>query len=193
MSLKQAIESTAVFIVGLAWRIIVIAAVVYLIMQGIRISYSYGHGLLYDHAMTAAPGTEISFVIEDGDTVRDISGKLQKEGLIDNTDAFYIQTKLYKGKYESGTYILNTSMKLSEIISFLTAEGQKIAELKEKKLIDEKKAEEMESVPETDENGAEIIGGNTDEQDAVDEDQLKAMESQSGEGLHMGGNATARE
>lgn len=164
MSDRDSVRSISDFIIGLAWRMLLAAVVVFLLLQGVTRAYSYGHGLLYEHAMEAEPGTDVSFVISTGDTRADIAENLEEAGLIDNQQAFRLQSRLYKADFEPGEYSLNTSMTMKEIIKYLTEEGAKNSELKDKKLLDDDAGTaDEESTAATEEDGVEIVGGGSEE------------------------------
>lgn len=152
MARKSSLESATMAIIEIAWRVIVISIAIYLTLIGITNAYRFGHGLLYDHAMEAAPGTQVELEITLKDDRNSIGEKLEKAGLIDNLSAFQLQSRLYKSEFEPGVYSLNSSMRLSEILSYLSEEGKKLGELKEKNLV----SETTEAVPESTE---EILGG----------------------------------
>ena len=163
MSDRDSVRSISDFIIGLAWRVLLAAVIVFLLLQGVTRAYSYGHGLLYEHAMEAEPGTDISFVISTGDTRREIAENLEEAGLIDNRQAFLLQSRLYKADFEPGEYSLNTSMTAEEITKYLTEEGAKNSELKDKKLLDDAGTADEESTAATEEDGVEIVGGGSEE------------------------------
>ncbi len=163
MSDRDSVRSISDFIIGLAWRVLLAAVIVFLLLQGVTRAYSYGHGLLYEHAMEAEPGTDVSFVISTGDTRREIAENLEGAGLIDNRQAFLLQSRLYKADFEPGEYSLNTSMTAEEIIKYLTEEGAKNSELKDKKLLDDAGTADEESTAATEEDGVEIVGGGSEE------------------------------
>lgn len=163
MSDRDSVRSISDFIIGLAWRVLLAAVIVFLLLQGVTRAYSYGHGLLYEHAMEAEPGTDISFVISTGDTRKEIAENLEEAGLIDNRQAFLMQSRLYKADFEPGEYSLNTSMTAEEIIKYLTEEGAKNSELKDKKLLDDAGTADEESTAATEEDGVEIVGGGSEE------------------------------
>lgn len=163
MSDRDSVRSISDFIIGLAWRVLLAAVIVFLLLQGVTRAYSYGHGLLYEHAMEVEPGTDISFVISTGDTRKEIAENLEEAGLIDNRQAFLLQSRLYKADFEPGEYSLNTSMTAEEIIKYLTEEGAKNSELKDKKLLDDAGTADEESTAATEEDGVEIVGGGSEE------------------------------
>ncbi len=163
MSDRDSVRSISDFIIGLAWRVLLAAAIVFLLLQGVTRAYSFGHGLLYEHAMEAEPGTDVTFVISTGETRKEIAENLEEAGLIDNRQAFLLQSRLYKADFEPGEYSLNTSMTCEEIIKYLTEEGAKNSELKDKKLLDDAGTADEESTAATEEDGVEIVGGGSEE------------------------------
>ncbi|OON87904.1 hypothetical protein BXO88_01630 [Oribacterium sp. C9] len=189
---QDAIEKVASFLIGLAWRVIVIALLVYALTNGVREAYSYGHGLLYDHAMAGENAPEVEFVITEDESVEEIAEALLKGGFIDNTTAFQVQSKLYEADYAPGIYSISKSMTASEIIQYLTQEGKKNRELMEKNLVDAEAA--TTAAPET-EGGIEVIGGTEDENMIAQDAANAALESQAAESAaeqqFAGGNASA--
>lgn len=131
----DAVSRVTGMITGLAGRIILIAVLVFLLVRGVTIAYSIGHGLLYEHGMEAAPGTAKTLVIETGDTSGKIADKLLENGLIDNKAAFVLQSVLYQASFEPGSYELNTSMTIEDMLIYLSDEAAKQQELKSKNLV----------------------------------------------------------
>ena len=83
MRRNDSVSRTAGFITGMAWRVILIAAIIFLLLQGIRVAYSYGHGLFYEHALAGAGAPEQAFVITDGESLDRLAKDLEEAGLID--------------------------------------------------------------------------------------------------------------
>ena len=124
MTGNDPVRRTTDFIAGLAFRAIIISALIYAV-------------LLYDHAMEEEPGHDVTITITKGEDVDTIAEDLIKLGLIDdNVRGYKLKSKLYEASYEPGTYTLNTSMTAGTIIATLTEEGKKNQELEEKNLID---------------------------------------------------------
>ncbi|MBE6002797.1 MAG: endolytic transglycosylase MltG [Lachnospiraceae bacterium] len=188
---QDTLERVTSFLIGLAWRVIVIALLVYALMNGVRAAYSYGHGLLYDHAMAGENAPETEFVITDEQTVEDISEALLKGGFIDNAEAFRVKSKLYEAEYVPGLYTISKSMTAVEIIQYLTQEGKKNRELMEKNLVD---AEAATTAASEAEDGIEVIGGTEDENMIAQDAAAAVLESQAAESAAQqfaGGNASA--
>ncbi len=196
MGHRDTVERVVGFVVGLAWRVIVIALLVYALMNGVRAAYSYGHGIMYDHAMEVKGAIDQEFVIEDDDTIEDIAEKLVSMGFIDNVDAFKVQSVLYEADYVPGIYTINKSMTMVDIIQYFTQEGAKNQELVDKNLVDAQA--QTTAAVETDANGVEIIGGSDDENMIAQDAANAAFESQAAEMAqadqaqqYAGGNASA--
>lgn len=190
MGHEDTIERVAGFLIGLAWRVIVIALLVYFLMNGVRMAYSYGHGLLYEHAMAGEDAQEEEFIITEDQEAEDIAEELLKKGFIDNTTAFKVQAKLYEAEFVSGVYTISKSMTTVEILQYFTQEGKKNLELVEKNLVD---AEAPTTAAET-EGAIEVIGGTEDENMIAQDAANAALESQSAEleaKQFAGGNASA--
>ncbi|WP_049895791.1 endolytic transglycosylase MltG [Oribacterium sp. NK2B42] len=177
MGHRDTLERVTGFVVGLAWRVILIALLVYGLTNGIKMAYSYGHGLLYDHAMAVEGAPEEEFVISEDQGVEDIAKALYKKKFIDNVEAFKVQSLLYEAKYVPGSYSLSKSMTTSDIIQHLTREGVKYQELQDKNLMDLEATTAAEEI-ETDANGVEVIGGSDDENMIAQDAANAAFESQ---------------
>ncbi|SFG38808.1 endolytic transglycosylase MltG [Oribacterium sp. WCC10] len=190
MGHQDTIERVANFLIGIAWRVIVIALLVYALMNGVRAAYSYGHGLLYSHAMAGDNAIDEDFVISEGDKSADVAERLLKEGFIDNADAFNVQAKLYEAEFVPGVYTISKSMTMVEIIQLLTQEGKKYQELVDKNLVDAEATTTAAAEVETDANGIEVIGGTEDEQMIEQDAADAALRSQEAE-QYAGGNASA--
>jgi hypothetical protein len=140
-------------------RILFLIGLLYLILQGVKIAYGYGHGLLYERAMEKEPGREITLEIKQGESAGEIADKLKGLGLIDNTQAFVLKAKLYHTSLLPGSYTLSTAMTQLQMLDFIAEEGKKNQELSDKNLVKENEGES-----ETEEENV-ISGGNENEQD----------------------------
>lgn len=91
------------------------------------IVYDYCKGY-YDDYMREYKGTEsfvgedVEVVIPEGASVKEIAKILKKEGLIKYEGAFTrrLQDSEYRGKLQSGTYILNTGMNTLEMMAAMS-------------------------------------------------------------------------
>lgn len=158
-SRRKSFRSFTEILLSFSLRILFLIGLLYLILQGVKIAYGYGHGLLYERAMEKEPGREIALEIKQGESAGEIADKLKGLGLIDNTQAFVLKTKLYHTSLLPGSYTLSTAMTQLQMLDFIAEEGKKNQELSDKNLV-----KENESESETEEENV-ISGGNENEQD----------------------------
>lgn len=100
----------------------VIIAVVYIGKS----AFDFGYAIFNQVPMAnEEDGRDITVVVENGDSVYQIGKTLKNKGLIEDAKIFVIQEKLstYKGKLQVGTYILNTSMDMEEMMAVLAREN----------------------------------------------------------------------
>ena len=156
-SRRKSFRSFTEILLSFSLRILFLIGLLYLILQGVKIAYGYGHGLLYERVMEKEPGREITLEIKQGESAGEIADKLKGLGLIDNTQAFVLKAKLYHTSLLPGSYTLSTAMTQLQMLDFIAEEGKKNQELSDKNLV-------KESESETEEENV-IGGGNENEQD----------------------------
>ena len=93
-----------------------------------RKTYDFVYQIFGDVTVQEAPGTDVTFVIEEGDGSLDIAKRLEYSKIIVNRYSFYIRARLSTSGDEGrpilpGTYELNTSMTYSEILAVITDPG----------------------------------------------------------------------
>lgn len=100
---------------------IAVAAVV-IIYKGAVIAYDYGYRVFKEEPVAEAPGVDIQVDITIGKSTMDIGQILEDKGLIRDAKLFYIQNLLshYKDKLQPGTYVLNTSMTMEEMMEIMS-------------------------------------------------------------------------
>ena len=86
--------------------------------------------LLYILSPVSTKGKDVSFIVTDGESLREIAHGLKEEGLIKSEKFFlgYAVLKNAKGIY-AAKYELNSNMKLSEIVSILKTGGKNLDEI----------------------------------------------------------------
>lgn len=134
---RGSFRSFSEILLSFSLRILFLIVLLYMILQGVKLAYRYGHGLMYEHAMEKEPGREVSLEIKEGESSSDVAAQLEKLGLIDNKESFMLKAKLYHASLLPGTYSLNTSMTQVDILDFISEEGKKNQELSDKKLLQE--------------------------------------------------------
>ncbi len=101
-----------------------LCAVIAVIYIG-KSAFDFGYAIFNQVPMASEEdGRDITVVVENGDSVYQIGKILKNKGLIEDAKIFVVQEKLsnYKGKLQSGTYILNTSMNAEEMMAVLAKE-----------------------------------------------------------------------
>ena len=115
-------------IVGLvgkiAGRVIIVSLVILAVFVTAKYSFSFGQSIFYQKPMEEAPGRDITFVVEEGDTASEVADRLFDEGAVRAAGPLKIQSDLYGVEYLPGEYIINTSMTPKQILSVFQAAGQ---------------------------------------------------------------------
>ena len=104
---------------GVAGRIIVIALLVLVGFTTVNYGFRFGYTLFCADTVEPAPGTDIEIEIEEGETADELGERLYENGIIHNAEAFKLQAGLYRLSIYPGTYKLNTSMSVREMIRSL--------------------------------------------------------------------------
>ena len=92
-------------------------------------TYDFVYQIFGNVSVQEAPGNDVAFVIEDGDSTMDIAKRLEYSKLVVNKYSFYIRAKLSTSGADGspilpGTYELNTSMTYGEILAVITDYGE---------------------------------------------------------------------
>lgn len=100
-------------------RLIGILLVVLLFHFVISMGYDFGYNLFAAPAMSAPPGREVTFTVEQGESTADIIDGLADAGLIRDKLIFRCQIIFYDKILQPGEYQMNTSMTSKEILMYL--------------------------------------------------------------------------
>lgn len=112
------------YILSLCVNVLILILVVYTIGQLCISGYDFCYEIFGSVVMEEAPGSDREFVVEYGETMYEVSERLENEGLIVNRYSFYLRTQFMDSEdviLKPGNYVLNTSMDYKEIIDQLTA------------------------------------------------------------------------
>jgi len=117
MNIKNLIMTFSGTVIRIA---VLILAVVFIMSIGEK-AYDFGFRLFAEEPMTSEPGVDISFTLTDDMDDSEIADSLVEKGLIRDALLFRIQKKLSssEGDFRAGTYTLNTSFSIEEIINIL--------------------------------------------------------------------------
>ena len=117
---KKEVAGNAVYTVIKVVAVILVIMVIYRLGS---MAYNYGERLFGEPPMAEAPGEDVVITIEETDSVRDVADKLESAGLIRDAGLFVVQEGLagYKTGLQPGTYMLNTSWTVEEMLQVMCA------------------------------------------------------------------------
>lgn len=120
MNTKQMI----VAVLGMIFRVAVAVLAIVVVYKGAVTAYDYGYRVFQEPPVAEKPGTDISVEITVGKSALQIGEILEDKGLIRDAKLFYVQNLLshYKDKLRAGTYTLNTSMTMEEMMEVMSAQ-----------------------------------------------------------------------
>lgn len=109
-------------IVSVVAHILITLLVIMLIYRGAMYCYDFGYRIFTDVPMAVEPGTDVTVIINEGYSTKDIGEILQQNGLISDANLFVFQEKLseYAGEIKPGVYVLNTSMTTEKMITIMS-------------------------------------------------------------------------
>lgn len=116
------VRKMAMTVISIAVKIILIVAVVCLLFWGGKKGFEFGTSIFAQTTVEEAPGTDVSVVIKKDTSTMDIGKQLEKEGVIDDYRVFWILALLYEYELGEGTYSLNTSMTVEDILKVMHVE-----------------------------------------------------------------------
>ena len=125
---KKILLSILNFIVRLSLAALIAVLVYRLAMY----SYHFGYMVFADASVEPIPGRDIVLTVDSTEDVMDLGRLLKARGLITDEKIFFVQERLsdYHGKLMPGTYTLNTSMKVEEMLETMAGSYQEEEESK---------------------------------------------------------------
>lgn len=129
MNTKQIIMA----VLGTILKVAVTIIVVVFVYRAALVAYDYGYRIFQETPVSAAPGRDIQVDITVGKSALQIGEILEQKGLIRDARLFYIQNLLskYKDKLQAGSYTLNTSMTMEEMMAVISAGAPEAAQPEE--------------------------------------------------------------
>ncbi len=103
-------------------KVAIAAVVILLVYKGAVVAYDYGYRVFKEEPVAASPGVDIKVDVTVGKSVMQIGELLENKGLIRDAKLFYIQNLLshYKNALRPGTYTLNTSMTMEQMMEVMS-------------------------------------------------------------------------
>ncbi len=120
MNTKQMILA----VLGMIFKVAVAVLVIVVVYKGAITAYDYGYRVFQEPPVAEKPGMDVNVEITMGKSVLQIGEILEAKGLIRDAKLFYVQNLLshYKDKLRAGTYTLNTSMTMEEMMEVMSAQ-----------------------------------------------------------------------
>lgn len=118
MNSKELVRS----VFSTVFKIVIAIIIVMLVYKWSMSAYDYGQRVFNEPPVAVGDGRNISVVVNQGDSVKEISVMLEKAGLIRDAKLFVIQEMLseYKGKMQPGTYELSTAMTAEDMMQIMS-------------------------------------------------------------------------
>ena len=87
-------------------------------------AYEFGYKIFTEEPVSTAPGLDITVTIPKGSNAYDIGKLLEERGVIRDARVFFVQELIsdYRGKLSAGTYTLNTSWDIEDLLAVLASE-----------------------------------------------------------------------
>lgn len=116
----------ASFVLRLLLNIMFYILIVILTINVSKAAFDFTYQLYGPVSVEKAPGTNIIFQVNKGDSTMDVASKLELNLVIKNKYAFYLKTKLKHSVIMPGTYKLNSSMTYDQVLSVVTDYSQSL-------------------------------------------------------------------
>lgn len=120
-------------ILGSIFKIAVAVIVVFYVYKAAVIAYDYGYRIFAEEPVSQEPGRDVTIAVTSDKDTRTIGEMLESKGLIRDSKLFLIQELLSEnhGKIKEGTYTLNTSMTVNEMLDIMADAGEEETESSE--------------------------------------------------------------
>lgn len=115
-------KTATMSIISVVVHILITLVVLIVIYAGAMSCYDFGYRIFTDTPMSLEPGRDVTVIINEGNSTRQIGTLLKENGLIKDVRVFVVQEKLseYSGEIKPGVYVLNTSMTAEEMIAVMS-------------------------------------------------------------------------
>ena len=109
------------------FKIVLMIIIVMVVYRVSILAYDYGQRVFNEPPVTSGSGRAVTIVISQEDTVKEVGWMLENRGLIRDSLLFRIQEMVseYHDKIIPGTYELNTSMTISEMLGIMSGQTEK--------------------------------------------------------------------
>ena len=85
-------------------------------------AFNFGSKIFNSNGVEEEPGTDMTFTVDKGTTIKQFGKTLEEYGVIEDANAFVVQSYIYTVKtIKPGTYTFNTSWTGEEIFKTISA------------------------------------------------------------------------
>ncbi len=103
-------------VIGLSWKLILIAVIILLLVEGAAQGYRFGYEVFSSDPVESAPGRDISIQVTKDESGLQVFKDMKDAGLIRNSYATLVASIFFDYDIYPGTYVLNTSMTAREML-----------------------------------------------------------------------------
>jgi len=102
-------------------RLVIYTLLFVAVWFGVKEAYRFGHDIFYDQAVDAEPGRDVVVTITEGMEAKDVAKVLYNKGLINNKLAYSLQAKFFNYSVKAGTYTLNSSQTIRQLLQAINS------------------------------------------------------------------------
>lgn len=103
-------------------KLAILVVFIFVLLYGTKTAYDFGYSVFTTGPAEEAPGRDVEVTILTGMSRRSIGSLLANQGVIKNATVFYVQAMIYGYDLKPGSYTLNTSQSIEQILLTLSAE-----------------------------------------------------------------------
>ncbi|MBQ2802129.1 MAG: endolytic transglycosylase MltG [Lachnospiraceae bacterium] len=115
-------KTATMSILSVVVQVMIVLTVVIVIYAGAMKCYDFGYKIFTDTPMSLEPGRDVTIIVNEGSSTRQVGDLLEENKLIPDGTVFVVQEKLseYAGEMKPGVYVLNTSMTAEKMIAVMS-------------------------------------------------------------------------
>lgn len=133
-------------LIGFCTRVIFVVLGLVLFYLAMNYGFRFGRSLFYAAPVEASPGHDVEITITDYDTYESLAQKLYEAGVISDERSFVVQGSLYEAELFPGTYTLNTSQTIRDMLISISETASEYEAAAESESAIEAASETMEEV-----------------------------------------------
>lgn len=113
-------------IFSIVFKVVLAIIIVMLVYTWSKSAFDYGQRVFNEPPVAVGEGRNVTVVVNQGDSAKEIGAMLEKNGLIRDAKLFVIQEMLsaYKDELQPGTYELSTAMTAEEMMEIMAKQTE---------------------------------------------------------------------